>query len=110
MSMPARPWSMIVTRVLAVSITFGVGAASFALSFTALRDLATRGHVPDRTGMAMAADGRWCDLACYAWGRGHGRRAAVPRRSALLLDGARRRCAVSIACNALHAILPPIRP
>lgn len=44
--MLATPRSMIMTRVLAVSITFGVGTASFALSFTALRDLAARGHIP----------------------------------------------------------------
>ncbi|MGV7551734.1 DUF2637 domain-containing protein [Mycobacterium kansasii] len=110
MAMPATGWSMRVTRVLAVSITFGVGAASFALSFTALRDLYARGHIPAGQAwlfplmvdgaillatlgvVVMAGDPRCRNDCRFFW---------------LVLCGG---AAVSIACNALHAVLPPDQP
>ncbi|MBS9535931.1 DUF2637 domain-containing protein [Mycobacterium sp. M1] len=105
-----KPRSLAATRGVAVAITFGVGAASFALSFAALRDLATRGHVPaqqawlwplmvDGTIMlatlgvvVMAGDPRCARDRGFFWG--------------VLAGGA----LVSIACNALHATLPLDEP
>jgi hypothetical protein len=103
-------WSMILTRALAVSITAAVGAAGFALSFTALRDLVTRGNVPPGQAwlwplmvdgaillatlgvVVMAGDPQCRNDRRFFWG--------------VLGGGA----AVSIACNALHAILPVDQP
>lgn len=110
MAMPATGWSMRVTRVLAVGITFGVGTASFALSFTALRDLYARGHIPAGQAwlfplmvdgaillatlgvVVMAGDPLCRNDRRFFW---------------LVLGGG---AAVSIACNALHAVLPPDQP
>lgn len=110
MALPATGWSMRVTRVLAVGITFGVGAASFALSFTALRDLYARGHIPAGQAwlfplmvdgaillatlgvVVMAGDPQCRNDRRFFW---------------LVLCGG---AAVSIACNALHAVLPPDQP
>lgn len=110
MAMAATGWSMRVTRVLAVGITFGVGAASFALSFTALRDLYARGHIPAGQAwlfplmvdgaillatlgvVVMAGDPQCRNDRRFFW---------------LVLCGG---AAVSIACNALHAVLPPDQP
>ena len=110
MSKTTSRWSMVLTRIVAVGITFGVGAASFALSFTSLRDLATRGHVPPGEAwlwplmvdgaillatlgvVVMAGDPQCRKDRRFFW--------------AVLAGGA----AVSIACNALHAILPADEP
>lgn len=110
MSMPTTPWSMMVTRGLAVSITFGAGAAGFVLSFTALRDLASRGHIPNGQAwlwplmvdgaillatlgvVVMAGDPQCRNDRRLFW---------------LVLCGS---AVVSIACNALHATLPPDQP
>lgn len=110
MTLPATGWSMTATRVLAVSITFGVGTASFALSFTALRDLYARGHIPAGQAwlfplmvdgaillatlgvVVMAGDPQCRNDRRFFW---------------LVLCGG---AAVSIACNALHAVLPPGQP
>lgn len=110
MSMPTMSWSMRVTRLLAVSITFGVGAASFVLSFNALRDLATRGHIPIGQAwlwplmvdgaillatlgvVVMAGDPECRNDRRFFW---------------LVLCGG---AMVSIACNALHATLSPDQP
>ena len=105
--MRARPWSMIVTRVLAVGITFGVGAASFALSFTALRDLATRGHVP--AGQAwlwpLMVDGAILLATLGVVVMAGDPQCRSDRRFFWLVLGGG--AVVSITCNALHAILPP---
>lgn len=102
--------SLLVTRIAAVAITFGVGAAGFALSFAALRDLATRGHVP--VGQAwlwpLMVDGAILlatlgvvvtagDPLCHKDRRFFWQ---------VLAGGA----TVSIMGNALHAILPADEP
>lgn len=110
MSMPGSRWSIMLTRMMAVAITTGVGAASFALSFTALRDLATRGHVPAGQAwlwplmvdgaillatlgvVVMAGDPQCHNDRRFFW---------------LVLGGG---AMVSITCNALHAILPADQP
>ncbi len=110
MAMPSTGWSMVMTRVLAVSITFSVGAASFALSFTALRDLYARGHIPAGQAwlfplmvdgaillatlgvVVMAGDPQCRNDRRFFW---------------LVLCGG---AAVSIACNALHAVLASDQP
>ena len=45
-SIRVQPWAALLIRVAAVMMAIFVGAASFRLSFTALTDVATRGHVP----------------------------------------------------------------
>jgi hypothetical protein len=110
MSKASNRWSMMLTRAVAVAITFGVGAASFTLSFTSLRDLATRGHVPAGEAwlwpvmvdgaillatlgvVVMAGDPQCRKDRRFFW--------------AVLGGGA----VVSIACNAMHAVLPADQP
>jgi hypothetical protein len=110
MSKANSRWSMMLTRAVAVAITFGVGAASFTLSFTSLRDLATRGHVPSGEAwlwpvmvdgaillatlgvVVMAGDPQCRKDRRFFW--------------AVLGGGA----VVSIACNAMHAVLPADQP
>lgn len=110
MSKATSRWSMMLTRAVAVAITFGVGAASFTLSFTSLRDLATRGHVPAGEAwlwpvmvdgaillatlgvVVMAGDPQCRKDRRFFW--------------AVLGGGA----VVSIACNAMHAVLPVDQP
>jgi len=97
------------TRIVAMAITAGVGMASFALSFAALRDLAVRGHVP--VGQAwlwpLVVDGTimLATMGVIVMTAHPGNPAkrffwAVLGVSAL----------VSIMCNALHAILPADQP
>lgn len=111
MEVSASRQAVTLTRLTAVTITFGVGAASFALSFTALRDLATRGHIPAgqawlwplmvdgaillaTLGVVIMAgdDPQYRDDRRFFW---------------WVLGGG---AAVSITCNALHAILPADQP
>lgn len=110
--MTAKPgsWTAATIRVVAVGITIGVGAAGFALSFTALRDLATRGHVP--TGQAwlwpLMVDGAIVLATLGVVVTAGDPRCGGDRRFfwSVLFGGA----AVSIACNALHAVLAPDAP
>jgi Protein of unknown function (DUF2637) len=110
MLMPARPVTRIVTRVLAVGITFGVGAASFALSFSALRDLAISGRVP--AGQAwlwpLMVDGAVLLATVGLVVMAGDAQCRKDRRFFWLVLGGG--AAVSIACNALHAIVPPGQP
>ncbi|MCP9276831.1 DUF2637 domain-containing protein [Mycolicibacterium arenosum] len=110
MSASTGSWTTAATRVVAVGITAGVGAAGFALSFTALRDLATRGHVP--AGQAwlwpLMVDGAIVLATLGVVVMAGDPRCRGDRRFfwAVLIGGA----AVSIACNALHAVLEPEAP
>lgn len=45
-SIRVQPWAALLIRVAAVMMAIFVGVSSFILSFTALTDVATRGHVP----------------------------------------------------------------
>jgi hypothetical protein len=105
-----RPRSLRLSRAAAVLITSGVGAASFALSFAALRDLAVRGHVP--TGLAwlwpLIVDGTILNatlgvvvLASYPQHRRDRRYFWIVLAAA---------AAASVLSNTLHAIVPASHP
>lgn len=110
MSTPTTSWSTIMTRLLAAGITFGVGTASFALSFSALRDLATRAHVPPaQAGLfPLMVDGAILLATLGVVVMAGDPQCRKDRRFfwLVLCGGA----AVSIACNTLHAVLPPDEP
>ncbi|OBI32848.1 hypothetical protein A5710_14375 [Mycolicibacter sinensis] len=95
---------------MAVLITFGVGAVSFALSFNALRDLATRGHIP--AGQAwmwpLMVDGAIILATLGVVVNAGDPLARRDRRFfwMVLVGGA----LVSVTGNALHAILSPEEP
>jgi hypothetical protein len=101
---------MTLTRILAVAITTGVGAASFALSFTALRDLATRGHVPPQQAWLwpLMVDGAILLATLGVVVVSGDPQCRNDRRFFWLVLGGG--AVVSIACNALHAILPADEP
>lgn len=110
MSVGTNPLALKMTRALAVTITFGVGVASFALSFTALRDLATRGHVP--AGQAwlwpLMVDGAILLATLGVVVMAGDPQCRSDRRFfwQVLVGGG----LLSVACNALHAILPGDQP
>jgi len=103
-SIRVQPWAVLLIRIAAVMMAIFVGAASFRLSFTALADVATRGHVP--AGQAWlwpcTVDGATLLATLGVVVCMHERR---ERRFfwAVLLGG----LLVSIVGNDLHAILPP---
>jgi hypothetical protein len=101
---------MTLTRVLAVAITTGVGAASFALSFTALRDLAVRGQVPPQQAWLwpLMVDGAILLATLGVVVVSGDPQCRSDRRFFWLVLGGG--AVVSIACNALHAILPADEP
>jgi len=99
-----RPWAALLIRIAAVTMAIFVGVSSFILSFTALADVATRGHVP--AGQAWlwpcTVDGATLlatlgVVVCISEKRS--------RRFfwAVLVGG----LLVSIVGNDLHAVLPP---
>lgn len=98
------------TRAVAVLITFGVGAVSFALSFNALRDLATRGHIPAGQSWMwpLMVDGAIILATLGVVVNAGDPLARRDRRFfwMVLIGGA----LVSVTGNALHAILPPEEP
>lgn len=110
MSTFTTSWSTIMTRLLAAGITFGVGTASFALSFSALRDLAARAHVPPaQAGLfPLMVDGAILLATLGVVVMAGDPQCRKDRRFfwLVLCGGA----AVSIACNTLHAVLPPDQP
>lgn len=94
-------------RGAAVLITAGIGAASFVLSFAALRDLAARAGIPDQLawlwplivdGAILQATMAVVVLASYPDQRGSRRFFWI-----VLTCSA----AVSVGANALHAVIPP---
>ena len=94
------------TRAAAVAITVAIGFGSFVLSFAALRDLVVRaGWSPQLAwvwplivdGANLMATRGVVALAPYA---GHGR---SRRFFWLVLASA---AAISVGCNALHAVIP----
>lgn len=102
--------AMSLTGIVALAITVGVAAASFALSFNALRDLATRGHIPrDQAWLwPLVVDGTivLATLGVVVTAAHPLQRKARVFFWAVLVVSA----AVSILCNALHAILPTGQP
>jgi len=103
-SIRVHPWAVLLIRVAAVMMAIFVGAASFRLSFTALADVATRGHVPEGQAWLWpcTVDGATLLATLGVVVCMHDRR---ERRFfwAVLLGG----LLVSIVGNDLHAILPP---
>jgi hypothetical protein len=103
-SIRVHPWAAGAVRVAAVMMAIFVGVASFILSFTALTDVATRGHVP--AGQAWlwpcTVDGATL-LATLGVVVCRSERRERRFFWAVLLGG----LLVSIVGNDLHAILPP---
>lgn len=98
------------TRAAAVVITLAVGAASFRLSFEALRDLAVRAHVPADLAWLwpVIVDGTivlsTLGVVALAGYRGLRRDRAFFWMVLTFAAG------VSIGSNTLHAIVPPGQP
>lgn len=97
-------------RAAAVLITAGIGAASFVLSFAALRDLAARAGIPEQLawlwplivdGAILQATMAVVVLAGYP----DQRRSRVFFWTVLTCSAA-----VSVGANALHAVIPPNTP
>jgi hypothetical protein len=105
--------SLAITRVAAVLITVGIGAASFVLSFAALRDLAARAAIPGRLAWLwpMIVDGTilQATMAVVALA-GHRDQERSRRYFWIVLSSS---AAVSVGANALHAAIPgsvPLSP
>jgi uncharacterized membrane protein YidH (DUF202 family) len=105
--------SLALTRVAAVLITVGIGAASFVLSFAALRDLAARAGIPGQLAWLwpMIVDGTilQATMAVVALA-GHRDRERSRRYFWIVLSSS---AAVSVAANAMHAVIPgsvPLSP
>jgi hypothetical protein len=101
------------TRVAAVGITVGIGAASFVLSFAALRDLAARAGIPGQLAWLwpMIVDGTilQATMAVVALA-GHRDQERSRRYFWIVLSSS---AAVSVGANALHAVIPgsvPLSP
>lgn len=102
--------SLAVTRVAAVLITVGIGAASFVLSFAALRDLAARAGIPGQLAWLwpMIVDGTilQATMAVVALA-GHRDQERSRRYFWIVLSSS---AAVSVGANALHAVIPASVP
>jgi hypothetical protein len=105
--------SLAITRVAAVLITVGIGAASFVLSFAALRDLAARAGIPGQLAWLwpMIVDGTilQATMAVVALA-GHRDQERSRRYFWIVLSWS---AAVSVGANALHAVIPgsvPLSP
>lgn len=102
--------SLALTRVAAVLITVGIGAASFVLSFAALRDLATRAGIPGQLAWLwpMIVDGTilQATMAVVALA-GHHDQERSRRYFWIVLSSS---AAVSVGANALHAVIPGSSP
>jgi hypothetical protein len=102
--------SLAITRVAAVVITVGIGAASFVLSFAALHDLAARSGIPGRLAWLwpVIIDGTilQATMAVVALA-GHEDQGRRRRYFWIVLSSS---AAVSLAANALHAVVPASAP
>jgi uncharacterized membrane protein YidH (DUF202 family) len=102
--------SLALTRVAAVLITVGIGAASFVLSFAALRDLAARAGIPEKLAWLwpMIVDGTilQATMAVVALA-GHRDQERSRRYFWIVLSSS---AAVSVGANALHAVIPGTAP
>jgi uncharacterized membrane protein YidH (DUF202 family) len=102
--------SLAITRVAAVLITIGIGAASFVLSFAALRDLAARAGIPGQLAWLwpMIVDGTilQATMAVVALA-GHRDQERSRRYFWIVLSSS---AAVSVGANALHAVIPGTQP
>jgi Protein of unknown function (DUF2637) len=102
--------SLALTRVAAVLITVGIGAASFVLSFAALRDLAGRAGIPGQLAWLwpMIVDGTilQATMAVVALA-GHRDQERSRRYFWIVLSSS---AAVSVGANAMHAVIPGSTP
>jgi len=102
--------SLALTRVAAVVITVCIGAASFVLSFAALRDLAARAGIPGQLAWLwpMIVDGTilQATMAVVALA-GHRDQERSRRYFWIVLSSS---AAVSVGANALHAVIPGSKP
>jgi uncharacterized membrane protein YidH (DUF202 family) len=102
--------SLALTRGAAVLITVGIGAASFVLSFAALRDLASRAGIPGQLAWLwpMIVDGTilQATMAVVALA-GHRDQERSRRYFWIVLSSS---AAVSVGANALHAVIPGSMP
>lgn len=102
--------SLAVTRVAAVLITVGIGAASFVLSFAALRNLAARAGIPERLAWLwpLIVDGTilQATMAVVVLAA-HGDQARSRRYFWIVLSAS---AAVSVGANGLHAVIPGSTP
>jgi hypothetical protein len=102
--------SLAVTRVAAVLITVGIGAASFVLSFAALRDLASRAGIPRQLAWLwpMIVDGTilQATMAVVVLAGHQGQQRSRRYFWIVLASSA----AVSVGANALHAVIPGTAP
>jgi len=97
--------SLAFTRIAAVLITVGIGAASFVLSFAALRDLAARAGISERLAWLwpLIVDGTilQATMAVVALA-GHRDQDRSRRYFWIVLSSS---AAVSVGANALHAVI-----
>jgi uncharacterized membrane protein YidH (DUF202 family) len=102
--------SLALTRAATVLITFGIGAASFVLSFAALRHLASRAGIPGQLAWLwpMIVDGTilQATMAVVALA-GHRDQHRSRRYFWIVLSSS---AAVSVGANALHAVIPGSMP
>jgi hypothetical protein len=98
------------TRIAAVLITVGIGAASFVLSFAALRDLAARAGISERLAWLwpLIVDGTilQATMAVVALA-GHRDQDRSRRYFWIVLSSS---AAVSVGANALHAVISGSAP
>jgi hypothetical protein len=98
------------TRIAALLITVGIAAASFVLSFAALHDLAVRAGIPANLAWLwpLVIDGTilQATMAVVALARHRDQERSRRYFWIVLWSSA----AVSLAANALHAVVPASRP
>jgi hypothetical protein len=102
--------SLAFTRAAAVLITVGIGAASFVLSFAALRDLAARAGISERLAWLwpLIVDGTILQATMAVVALAGRRDQDSSRRYFWIVLASS--AAVSVGANALHAVIPGSAP
>jgi hypothetical protein len=102
--------SLAFTRAAAVLITVGIGAASFVLSFAALRDLAARAGISERLAWLwpLIVDGTILQATMAVVALAGRRDQDRSRRYFWIVLASS--AAVSVGANALHAVIPGSAP
>jgi Protein of unknown function (DUF2637) len=102
--------SLAFTRAAAVLITVGIGAASFVLSFAALRDLAARAGISERLAWLwpLIVDGTILQATMAVVALAGRRDQHRSRRYFWIVLASS--AAVSVGANALHAVIPGSAP
>lgn len=100
--LPLAPWAANLLRVSAAVLAIGVGYAAIRLSFSTLKDIATRAHVPpDQAWLWPAALDGATVLATL------GAVVGTKREKRIFWPVIAGGLLISIIANDLHAILPP---